>query len=338
MTDSIQSIKPLSFPWQTRDPFLFCVHHLDHYPKGNEIMGPDVSLAGRSIGNDFTIKDGFRMYHGDRIPGFPSHPHCGFETVTIARQGFVDHSDSLGAAGRFGKGDVQWMTAGKGVQHCEMFPLLNRDKENTLEIFQIWLNLPSNKKKVEPHFAMLWSEDIPIVTKEDENGLETQIKLNAGAYDGIEGGKPAPESWASDQNNEVVIWTIKMAANATWKIPSASPGLNRSAYFFTGKTIAIDGETIQLNHCIELKSDSEIKIENSDVEAEILILQGRPINEPVVQYGPFVTNTEDEIRDVMKEFGRTQFGGWPWPNNDNVHERSKARFAKFADGHIEEPS
>src|SRR5262249_55535630 len=88
---------PLGFPWQTADPFLFCVHHLDLYPAGNEAMGPAASLEGREIGMDFEGRDGWRMYHGDVVPGFPRHPHRGFETVTLARQGFIDHSDSLGA-------------------------------------------------------------------------------------------------------------------------------------------------------------------------------------------------------------------------------------------------
>ena len=103
--NKIKSIKPLGFPWETQDPFLFCVHHMDHYPKGNDALGPDASLAGRAIGQDFTVKDGWRMYHGRNVPGFPSHPHRGFETVTIVQKGFIDHSDSLGAAARFGNGD-----------------------------------------------------------------------------------------------------------------------------------------------------------------------------------------------------------------------------------------
>src|ERR1041385_6742387 len=92
--------RPLGFPWETADPFLFCVHHDDAYPEGNERMGPQASLAGRNLGNDFVVKDGFRMYHGHVVAGFPHHPHRGFETVTIARRGYIDHSDSLGAAAR----------------------------------------------------------------------------------------------------------------------------------------------------------------------------------------------------------------------------------------------
>ena len=145
-TDSIVNVAPLGFPWPTKDPFLACVHHVDLYPKGNDRLGPAASLAGRDIGQDFAGKDGWRMYHGAVVPGFPQHPHRGFETVTVMRDGYIDHSDSLGATARFGKGDVQWLTAGAGIVHSEMFPLLDPDRPNRLELFQIWLNLPARSK------------------------------------------------------------------------------------------------------------------------------------------------------------------------------------------------
>src|ERR1700761_8720418 len=96
-TSAVLSVRPLGFPWETADPFLFCAYHDDAYPRGNGAMGPAVSLAGRDIGQDFSRKDGWSMYHGDGVPGFPAHPHRGFETVTIVRKGLIDHSDSLGA-------------------------------------------------------------------------------------------------------------------------------------------------------------------------------------------------------------------------------------------------
>ena len=132
-------ISNLSFPWQTVDPFLFCVYHLDNYPPGDGQLAPRASLEGRNIGSDFSGKDGWSMYHGQRIPGFPQHPHRGFETLTVTLTGLIDHSDSLGATARFGEGDAQWMTAGRGIVHAEMFPLLNTEQPNRNEFFQIWL-------------------------------------------------------------------------------------------------------------------------------------------------------------------------------------------------------
>jgi hypothetical protein len=117
---------------------------------------------------DFEGRDGWRMYHGDVVPGFPRHPHRGFETVTLARHGFIDHSDSLGATARFGQGDVQWMTAGRGVVHAEMFPLRERGRGNEAELFQIWLNLPRASKMAAPYFTMLWGPSIPEHVVPDE--------------------------------------------------------------------------------------------------------------------------------------------------------------------------
>jgi len=225
---AIIKIKPLGFPWETQDPFLFCVHHADAYPKGNDHMGPDASLAGRAIGNDFTIKDGWRMYHGSKVPGFPAHPHRGFETVTIATKGLLDHSDSLGAAARFGNGDVQWMTAGKGVQHSEMFPLLSKENGNPLELFQIWLNLPQKHKLVPPHFAMLWNETIPREVVKDTNGKSTEVMVVAGKLGDKTAPTPPPHSWANDTDHDVAIWTIKMEPGATFTLPKASKEAKRS--------------------------------------------------------------------------------------------------------------
>jgi quercetin 2,3-dioxygenase len=335
--EAIVKITTLGFPWETSDPFLFCVHHEDFYPKGNEEMGPATSLAGRNLGNDFVIKDGFRMYHGTRVPGFPAHPHRGFETVTIARKGFVDHSDSLGAAGRFGQGDVQWMTAGKGVQHCEMFPLLDRDRDNPFEIFQIWLNLPRAKKMADPHFAMLWADAIPVYRNRDKQEKTTEVQIVAGQIDDIQAPAPAPDSWAANPSHEVAIWTIRMQPGAIWTLPAASPEVNRRLYFYQGDTVSINETQIKPLHAAQLMANREVTLTNGTTEGFFLLLQGKPINEPVVQYGPFVMNSEEEIQRTFQEYRKTQFGGWPWPNPAYVHPREKGRFAQYADGTVVKP-
>lgn len=329
-------IKPMGFQWETLDPFLFCVHHEDFFPAGNENMGPPPSLfKGRHMGDDFIIKDGFRMYHGKTVPGFPGHPHRGFETITVVRKGIVDHADSLGAAGRYGNGDVQWMTAGKGVQHSEMFPLIHLDKANTMELFQIWLNLPAKRKMVEPHFKMLWAEDIPHYTHKDKAGKKTQVEVIAGTLGTKKAPAPPPDSWAAQPNNHVAVWNIKMEAGAQWTLPASVAGINRCIYFYEGNAIQLNEQQVKVYHSVELKPALDVVIQNGDKPCSILLLQGRPINEQVMQYGPFVMNTKEEINQAFEDYHRTKFGGWPWPRYDQVHSRDKGRFAKHADGRVE---
>lgn len=329
----IKKIKPLGFQWETQDPFLFCVHHEDFFPKGNEQMGPDEThFKGRHMGDDFIIKDGFRMYHGKTVPGFPGHPHRGFETITVVRKGMVDHSDSLGAAGRYGDGDVQWMTAGKGVQHAEMFPLISQEAENPMELFQVWLNLPKKDKMVEPHFKMLWKETIPNILLTDESGKTSTVELIAGNWGESIAVNPPPNSWAAEKGNEVLIVNIKMEPKATMILPKASAGVNRTIYFYEGDELTVADQTISSYSGIELLADREVVLACGEKPASIFVLQGKPIGEQVMQYGPFVMNTKEEINQAFQDYHDTQFGGWPWPTYDHVHDRSKPRFAKHADG------
>jgi hypothetical protein len=350
MSDSaILQIQKLGFPWETADPFLFCVHHDDAYPKGNGRFGPEASLAGRNLGQDFGGKDGWSMYHGEKVPGFPSHPHRGFETVTIVRKGLTDHSDSLGAAARFGGGDVQWLTAGKGIVHSEMFPLLATDQPNPLELFQIWLNLPARSKMAEPHFTMLWAEDIPHRFFESGDGAVTEVAVIAGrlegprstsdpdAGDAAEPLAPPPDSWASQAEADVAIWTLRMEPGARWELPSSAHAASRrKLYFFQGQSVKVAGETITQHAAIELRATSAVELINNGPDvAEFLMLQGRPIGEPVAQYGPFVMTTEAELKQAFDDYRRTEFGGWPWPDHGPVHGPERVRFARHADGRVE---
>src|SRR5262245_16668905 len=223
MADSdILAVVPLGFQWPTLDPFLFCVHHDDAYPAGNDKLGPAASLDGRDLGMDFAGKDGWRMYHGSTVPGFPQHPHRGFETVTIVRRGLLDHSDSLGAAARYGRGDVQWLTAGAGIQHAQMFPLLERDAPNPVELFQIWMNLPAVDKMAQPHFTMLWDHVIPRRTVRDAQGRQSEITVIAGRYGDVSAASPPPSSWAARADSDVAIWTLKLPPNARFTLPAAA--------------------------------------------------------------------------------------------------------------------
>ncbi len=335
--DAVAKFEPLRFPWQTPDPFLFCVHHDDAYPAANEKFGPDASLDGRQMGQDFAGKDSWRMYHGRVVPGFPSHPHRGFETVTVVRRGLIDHSDSLGAAARYGHGDVQWLTAGAGIQHAEMFPLLDRQGPNPVELFQIWLNLPRQDKMAKPYFKMLWADTIPHTTARDAQGRTTEIVMVAGRLEQQTPPAPPPSSWAARADTDVAIWTLKLAPHAQWTVPAAAKGSNRMLYFFEGDTLQIGDRQIPAKQAITMRADVPAVLQASAQGAQLLMLQGRPIGEPVAQYGPFVMNTMQEIQQTYQDYQRTRFGGWPWNRDDPVHGAEPQRFAKRPDGVVEKP-
>jgi redox-sensitive bicupin YhaK (pirin superfamily) len=179
---------------------------------------------------------------------------------------------------------------------------------------------------------MLWADAIPTVVHKDANGKATQVRVIAGKLETTYPPAPAPNSWAADEKNDVAIWTITMEAGATWTLPKASVNVNRSLYFYDGASIKIAHKNFSTHQVIELQADQEVSLENGNTESYLLLLQGKPINEPVVQHGPFVMNTQAEIQQAMNEYRQTEFGGWPWPSYEHVHPREKTRFAKYPDG------
>jgi redox-sensitive bicupin YhaK (pirin superfamily) len=331
MTDPVLQLVELGFPWPGLDPFIFTVHHLDEYPAGNEDLGPITSLSGRNIGADFSYQDGWSMYHGDVVPGFPQHPHRGFETVTVVRRGYVDHSDSLGATARYGQGDVQWLTTGSGIMHAEMFPLIKPDGPNPLELFQIWLNLPPESKMVPAYFGMLWGEDIPTISP----ARGVIVDVMAGAVDGHRPPSPPPDSWASRPESHLAIWVIRLEPEATWTLPTAPDGINRVLHCFGGDDTRIGGQRVEKGIAAQIRPDVDTVMANRGGPSQFLLLQGRPIGAPVFQMGPFVMNSAEELRQAVEDYHRTHFGGWPWSRRDPVHDRSEGRFAIHADGRVE---
>ena len=322
---------PAQGPWPTRDPFLFCVHHNDQYPAGNGQAGPNASLEGRQIGSDFSNKDRWSMYHGQKIAGFPRHPHRGFETITVVKHGLIDHADSLGAAARYGDGDVQWLTAGDGINHAEMFPLLREDEPNPMDFYQIWINLPAARKRVSPYFSMFWNEKVPKIHVRDESGKRTEITVVAGKLGTAIPLSPPPDSWASQPDTEVAVWTLRMEAGATWDMPAASPGLNRTLYTVRGNGVELSGVSCSNHRLVQLRSDVSVTLRNGNEPGEYLLLQGKPIGEPIARRGPFVMNTFEEIRQAYQDYQRTQFGGWPWRSSEPVHGQKNERFARRGD-------
>ncbi|MBW8468286.1 MAG: pirin family protein [Thiobacillus sp.] len=334
MMGAVLRVDPLGGRWPTIDPFLVCVHHVDNYPQGNAEFGPDASLSGRIPGRDMEGKDGWRMYFGRTVPGFPAHPHRGFETITIVRQGIVDHSDSLGSSARFGAGDVQWLTAGRGIVHAEMFPLVERNTRNPLELLQIWLNLPARSKMAEPNFTMYWAEDIPgIVTSDAQSDVEFRYIA------GVPFGSPAtsatvvpPNSWAADPEADLAIWTITLSPGARCTLPPAS-GMKtrRQLFFFEGSTLNIDEQVIARSSAIEVRCDKSVELVNGPERSEILMLQARPIGESVVSEGPFVMGSIGEIQQAYADYRETGVGAWPWPSTAPVHGEGTTKFASRGD-------
>lgn len=270
------------------------------------------------------------------MPGFPQHPHRGFETLTAVLEGHCDHTDSLGNGGRFSGDDLQWMTAGRGCVHGENFPLIHSDKPNTLRLFQIWLNLPKRNKMTDPGYIMHWAEKLSKVT--GEGGAVARVFAGS-LGDLAHGQQPPSASWAADEKNDVGVFHITLprvqlgnGGIARFTVPPAKYGkdIQRSLYVVEGKNVSVAGRTFPGQATIEVHADQSIELSNGDssVDAEVLILQGRPIREPVAQRGPFVMNTNEEIMQSFAEYRQTQFGGWPWPEDAVIFPRDAGRFSE----------
>ena len=318
----VKSIAQLGFPFKTPDPFLFAVYHNDAYPTGN---ASNMHAPRRGDGADFDWSAPYRMYHGDRIPGFPQHPHRGFETMTLVREGTCDHTDSQGAAGRYGgdgsSSDLQWMTAGRGCVHGENFPLVSSVKPNTLKLFQIWLNLPARSKMCEPGFEMYWAEQALHIQGERGASCEVAAGRLGSEHAGVSKAPPQ-SSWAADPVNDVGLFLIDLpSGGGKFELPRAAGGaaINRMAYLVEGARggdcgVTIGGMAIPLafkgRAAVELRGDGACVMENTHASeaAQVLVLQGRPIGEPVAQHGPFVMNTQQEIEQAFSDYRQTLFG------------------------------
>jgi redox-sensitive bicupin YhaK (pirin superfamily) len=332
MAGSVISNQAMGFIRTTLDPFLFCVHHLDLYPQGNENMGPDEPLIGRHIGSDFDENNDWKMYHGRTVPGFPAHPHRGFETITVVLDGLVDHFDSGGATGRYGFGDVQWMTAGSGLMHSEMFPLVQHDKPNRLDLFQIWINLPAKDKMTTPGYEMIWADQVPHLKLDGG-----EVRVISGTWGETSAPAAPSASWANNPEHEVALYILTVHHGSSVTLPTASEGVNRMMYHIDGGLGEVEGHKLRPRYGMELDPTKPTTLLAGEEPLRVLVLQGKPIGEPVVQHGPFVMNSREEIYQAFSDFQRTEFGGWPWGPSDVVHPRQQGRFAQMADGTLQEP-
>jgi hypothetical protein len=219
-----------------------------------------------------------------------------------------------------------------------MFPLLDTDGPNPAELFQIWLNLPRADKFAEPYFAMLWDETIPRQIVVDAAGRTTEVTIVAGELAGRVPPPPPPRSWGARAESDLAIWHARMEPRATWTLPAAAGGAEtgRVLYVFGGGQVAADGEPLAAGTGAVLFGAAAVELVAGEQGADCLVLQGRPIGEPVAQYGPFVMNDRAGIEQAFADYQRTGFGGWPWPVDDPVHGRED-RFARRPDGEMERP-
>lgn len=338
MSPIIQTFSIAAPQWPTADPFLFCAHHLDAYPAAHgDTLGPaPAELAARDLGMDFAGRDGWNMYHGGVVPGFPQHPHRGFETITVVEEGIVDHTDSAGAVARYGQGDTQWLTAGGGVAHAEMFPLLDPDGPNPLHLFQIWLNLAPEDKGIPANFQMFWAEDTPVVTLPDAAGRLARVKVVAGAFGDVQPLTPPPGSWASRPDADVAVWHLTLDADAHLTLPPAAAGTTRVLYVYEGP-LTVAGRTVDVEG-VAVEPEASIELVAGAAGARVLVLQGRPIGAPVVRQGPFVANTRAQLIAAFDDYQAGRFGAWPHATNDPVQPRDQGRFARYPDGRVSTPA
>ncbi|WP_447886220.1 pirin family protein [Serratia fonticola] len=268
----------------------FLVNSLFSYNELGTEMSPFLLL-------DHAAPTKFRSHNGRR--GVGQHPHRGFETVTIVYQGEVEHRDSTGSGGVIGPGDVQWMTAASGILHEEFHSKDFSQKGGTIEMVQLWVNLPAKDKMAAPGYQTLLNQDIPVVPLADNAG---QVRVIAGNY----GGHAGPARTFSPIN----VWDMKLNAgrNTTLRVEEG----HTLAVVMLHGAILVNGEQIVRETQMVLldRAGDSITLEaNGDVS--LLVLSGEPIDEPIVGYGPFVMNNEAEIQQAFRDFNSGQFGAMP---------------------------
>lgn len=229
--------------------------------------------------------------------GVDAHPHRGFETVTIAYQGKVEHHDNKGNHGIIGPGDVQWMTAGSGVLHKEYHEEEFNKNGGIFHMIQLWVNLPKVNKMTEPKYQTLLKENMGILKLEDNKG---EISIIAGEVNGVKG--PA----STFTNINIYNVNLKNHGDIMIKEPSS---YNTGVLIINGEVKINDSKKVSENDFILFENvEGDIQIESISENADFIVLSGEPINEPIVAYGPFVMNTEDEIRQAYNDMFTHKFG------------------------------
>ncbi len=239
----------------------------------------------------FLMLDAFRNDNpDDYIGGFPDHPHRGFETVTYMIAGRMRHRDSAGNEGLLGPGGVQWMTAGSGLIHSE----LPEQEQGLMEGFQLWLNLPSQRKMTKPSYRDISPEQIPEFAA--DNGV--LVRVIAGATHGVEGAVNKPDT-------EPLFLDVHLPANTRFSQPIPK-GHHAFVYTYRGQAnigdVAVDDRVMGI-----LSHDGDTLEVSASVDTRMLLIAGKPLNEPIAQYGPFVMNTDEQIHQTLRDYRAGHF-------------------------------
>jgi redox-sensitive bicupin YhaK (pirin superfamily) len=261
------------------------------------------------------------------------------------RQGIVDHADSTGAGARYSKGDSQWVTAGGGVVHSEMFPMIHDDKPNPMELYQIWLNLPAKSKFAPAQFVMFWDEETPIVKRESVGGV-ARVAVIAGKFEETAALPPPAASWASEPDADVAVWIIDLEPGAAIKLPAPNRDTTKRMLYVhggDGVRVTVAGLAVDNNYgfLAEPGTGPEHRLLVKNVTkkpAAVLLLQGAEIGEPVAKQGPFVMNTQEELQQAYADYRRTKFGGWKWGTDEPVYEKDAPRFLDVGKGRVYPPN
>ncbi len=228
--------------------------------------------------------------------GVDEHPHRGFETVTIVYQGELEHRDSAGNSGRIGAGDVQWMTAASGLVHEEKHSKAFTQQGGTLEIIQLWVNLPAAHKMIAPRYQEILASDIPAVPIQSEHSY---VRVIAGEFDGKKG--PAKTFTPLD------VLDIRLKAGQALEL-ALRDGDNTAVYALKGKVRVNDSDTVSEAEIVRFdQTGNAVKLEALE-DSTLLVLSGTPINEPIASYGPFVMNTSEEIRQAIQDYHTGKMG------------------------------
>jgi redox-sensitive bicupin YhaK (pirin superfamily) len=269
------------------------------------------------------VGDGFRVYHyipgpyniqrrmspfllldfnpaydfgkSDYLRGVDGHPHKGFETVTIAYKGAVAHHDSAGNSGVIHPGDVQWMTAGKGILHKEYHEQNFAQKGGDFEMVQLWVNLPAKDKLTTPKYQSLTAQHIPQYTLPNEQGL---VNIIAGNFMNIEG--------AATTFSEVNLFDVKLKSGAHLNFDTVAA--HNTAVLVIEGTAIINGENVNEHDFVLFSHEGENIDIQSKTDTVMLVMSGMPIEEPIASYGPFVMNTQAEIIEAIQEYQQGKFG------------------------------